>query len=304
MIARIRELMAVPFARPPGRRSLWARFAPEWCALLVYGVLYATSRRHCLPGYPWASMWMPGMVYAYLCAGVLLLTVPVLMMAGAFAGEREGGEADILALTTADRSALAWGRFLHLAFPWLRFILWLLPLYVLHRVLLGYGSSGPSLNECMFYTGGPKVVVAWLLLIVDEDIMDKWAALKYEWYWQGLLTIIPRMLNDAIQLLACLSLAYYISVRVKRTRTALIAAGILVPVAAATALAPAEWAGYLLSLSSELLGIRGVLESLAGPLLLVLAAFAFKIWLAFWLVRKVARNFDAYLLGEKPGAAP
>jgi len=305
MFRSIRELMNTPFARPPGRRSVWFRAAPELCALLVYLVLYVTSRRNYQPAAdePWAVMWWPGMAYAYLCAGVLLLIVPVLIMAGAFAGERERFRADAMLLTTVDRSALAWGRFLHLALPWLRFIAWLLPLYVLHAVFVGYAWGGVS--GSLFYGLGPKVGAIWDLLAVNDELY-KWT-IAVGWDWRGLLGLVPRSLNDAIQLFACLGVAYYISARLKRTRTALITAGIVVPVAAATMLAPADWTIYTFvwlvdSLGiGDWLGIRGLggLFGVLLALLLVLAGFVFKIWLVWKLVGRVARNFDAWALGEK-----
>jgi hypothetical protein len=301
LLRRIRDLISSPFARPPGRQSVWVRLAPEWCALAVYLVLFLYPPDHHATGpwiYPWAYQWWPGMLYAYLCAGTLLLVVPVLIMAGAFAGERARGTADALALTTADRSALVWGRFLHLATPWLRFVLWLLPLYLLHAVFIGF--SFPGLGDCMAYAAGPKGLSCACLLMIDDD-MYRWVS---GWSWHALPAVAPRAINDAIQLFACLSVACYVGIRAKTTRSALIAAVLIVPVAAATVLAPAEWTFFLVGKLMEVLSINiptSYYVDLGTLGLLFLAGFAFKLWLARRLLGRAAANFDAWMLGEKPG---
>jgi hypothetical protein len=301
MIRRIRALMATPFARPPGRRSVWARFAPEWCAGVVYLTFGASIQVTLDMGY--RLPFMDAMVVAYLAAGLLLLVVPVGQMAAAWAGERDLGTMDSLLLTPAAPGKLVRGRFWSLALPWLRFFVWLLPLYGMQAQVGMSADPSAHLHDFAFlssvYALGSKPLLAAMLW----DMAGRSAIHSVAW---GAMLTLVRILKDLLDLALVLSVAYYISIRVARSSRAVFLAYTMIPCVVVTAagLADLLLLGAMFSRRAlrELIGWAPVKAQIFGAYavisVLVVAAEAVIVWL---LLRRVVRNFDAWALGEKPG---
>jgi len=146
----IRAYMSIPLARPPGRRGAWARFAPEICAAAVYGVGLAALvlrayRRGSLFDLDGSDL-MCGVVAAYWAAAMLLVVLPLGASLSAWHREHALGTAEALLLTPGWHLLLARGRYWHTAWPWVRLMLWLAPLYL---VLAGH----PLLREAHHWDG-------------------------------------------------------------------------------------------------------------------------------------------------------
>jgi len=308
VIRRLRELLATPFARPPGRRSVWTRFAPEWCAAAVYlafGAVLAWQR----PEFEYQSLTealFKATSAAYALAGCLLLVVPVAAAAASLAAERRRGTAEAAVLSAHDHAAQAWGRFLWLVLPWGRLLLYLLPIYgvIAANNSLDYGGgSSDYLGFVAMSCVAPKPAVLILGWGFGHELG------RLHWHAVSFLVLVVRPLSDASILLFAAAWAYHISARSRSTVRSLVLSGLGIPAVLLTALSADSWwilgvaAGYLDAVVSllnwfaleEETFVVSVYAALGG-LLLVL-----RFGLAFWLVRRVARNFDAWMLGEKPG---
>jgi hypothetical protein len=309
----IRSAMRSPLAQPPGRRGWLRRFAPELCALGVYllmlTVFWWTRWRH--PGFPMESgdtEWelralgqaaLVGAVWAYALAGLIFLIGPTVSGALAWGRERDRETLEALVLTPAAPEALVRGRFWRVALPWMRFCVYLLPVYLL------LSTNNLFAEACTEKTWAVSDICAlgshlffglcgevWDWLLGGPHRPNPWTV--------GLAAV--RLANDVtIPLFAC-ALAYFLSLKSRTSGRAMLWSGLLVPGALLVALDLHNWLFLLvvwriLPLNAE--GWQYVLVC-STYLALGLAAFIARIWLALWLVKHAARNFDWYALGEKP----
>ncbi len=216
MIRRIRELMAAPFARPPGRPSAHAAYAPEYCAagtcaVFVFAVLAGAVMHDRLDrsaGETLQAALLVGAAAAYGFAGLLLLILPVIFAARGLARERDLGTAEALLLTPLDHRRTAWGRFWRAFLPWWRFSLYLLPLYVLGAL------SVASKALC----GIDRWIVAPFILILPKPMIMiagfgaahegmSWGA----WTLAGLLVAALRFIKDLSVLAMLAAIAFWVS---------------------------------------------------------------------------------------------
>ncbi|MHC4917553.1 MAG: hypothetical protein ACYTGB_18920, partial [Planctomycetota bacterium] len=164
MINHIGRYMRTAFARPPALRRRAARFAPEAAAVVTYLVLFAaagilagTAQRPFLAGAAWA----------YMVAGIILVGMPAGLAALSWAGERSAGTLEGLVLLPGGRDNLVWGRFWHLVTPWLRYTLWILPVYVMCIVRFGPGPQAGydrSALDSAFCVFAPRPMLAEMLI--------------------------------------------------------------------------------------------------------------------------------------------
>jgi len=297
VISRIRQLMATPFARPPGRRKLLDRFAPEVCAAIVYAAMFTVAiifhdERHPL---------FIGAMIGYLAAAFILLVLPGATAAAALAAEHDRDTMEAMLLTPGDHAELAWGRFWHAAAPWLRFLAWLAPLYLVLAVVGDFRGSMSSERGFLsfLYVFGPKPAVAALLS--DELQRDPGLIL-----W-GLVLMAGRVGKDALDLFVLLSIGYYLSARFRRGARAAFLGRVAAPIFMLTVFSAAEWLVALVGLAAELTRSPLFRNGDAMKSLYCLAALAV-VGLEIWTVRAlpglVARNFDAYALGVRPESGP
>ncbi len=295
MIGRIGKLMRVPLARTPGRRAPWSRLVPEICAGLVYvtgftAVLLADGSRQPL---------MIGVLFAYIAAGLILLVVPAALAATSLAYERDRGTMDALVLTALDHSDISRGRFWHTVVPWLRFMAYLLPIYIGQAVAVS--AINTRSVEGFFilstaYVFAPKP--AMIALVMDGA---RRSAEMPCWTW---VLMCGRIAKDAVDMMAAVGMAYYISARLRRGVHALLISCVAIPVVMLTVFCAAEWGGFFLALLWRWLswsGPRSAIPVIGAYLAAAIAVTIFEIWLASALVRRVARNFDRYAVGEIKG---
>jgi len=294
MLRRIRELMATPFARPPGRRKFLSRFDPEVRAAIIYAVVLLIA---------WAfrsdSGSLAGAVaVGYLLAGLMLLVSPAAQVAGALSGEVDRGTAEALVLTPGDHSRLAWGRFLHAAWPWLRMVLWLLPMHL----VMGYAFMGLRLGSDDAFVGvlaslGPKPASVAVT-------MDGWRSGDLLEPEIGLAMALGRFLKDALDVLTLAAVGYWISALAGSGRRAVWMAGLAGPGLILTVFLADMWLVVGVQIVARLAEIGGVdTQEVAGTVyvLAALAMLAFQVLAIWWCVGRVARNFDRYLARETAG---
>jgi hypothetical protein len=334
VIARIRKLMAVPFARPPGRRSALARFAPEICALAVAALgaaVYLLSGRYpsfgnlpvrcgLLPdSAEW--LWKGGLVGSFAqarmlnaaaaacgLAGLLLTLAPVGAMAAALAAERQRGTLEAMLLTPTHHQLLARGRFWHLALPWARAALYALILYLAVSMFDALQNPRPQPplggeHVELFSYGAAPWSIRWLDLLGRAFITHSWKAAVSVWHLEtipagsghGFVLSGLRWANDASSFVFAAAAAYFISVRAASVRRAVLVSFLAVVAALLTVLSPDAW--WLLF--SQLAPSRDPSAYLRSYWIIAMLLVAARLVLAFKLVSRVADNFDAYALGEE-----
>ena len=320
-LADIREEALL--ARMPGRRSFWRRRAPEIWAAVIYGVLLLAWVASMFRYYPakgpdsdylaamppwWTEVSLVSAGYvAYGLAGAVLFFGAMASGALAWARERDRGTLEPLLLTPMNFSAVVSLRFWHVLWPWVRLMLWLLPIYLL--ISLG----GPFLE---FAHDPGEFDEPWGLscvcVFLSKSLLGVFALVGPtrpgpDWHLGTTGLVALRFVNDFSIVLFVCAAAYYISVRSRSGTRALVAASLIVPLAAPLILAPQDMLGLaaqLLIWADHLMGSNAVLQALLVAYgLLGIAAFIARVWLALWLVKRAARNFDWYALGEKPPAA-
>ena len=321
---RARGMMDLPFARPPGRPSVWARFAPEWCALalLAAGAILwmlvdwfpgpmskLTVRGGLLPEdilFARHSATVVVGALTYGLGGLALVFLPVAFVASAWAGERQRGTLEPMLLTATRHSMAARGRFRAVTFPWLRLALYLLPLYFsapLAACLTNYlpaATSTPdfwvriSIAHFEHSIGAAPWSVSWLTWL--GWLKDWWvqpldAGSVHGWLLPGL-----RWVNDVSSFLFAAAVAYYFSARCAAPRTAAIWSYLAAGLALFFALSPDFWWALCTWVSRRMHG-----EADIRPYwFLTMALAVIRAGLAIAIVERVARNFEAYALGEKP----
>jgi len=307
MFTGIRAAMRTPLARPPGRRRIWSRWAPELCALAVYGLGLAVmlwgahgyGATGALVLDVRARDFTSGVIAAYWAAGLVLVVFPLVGALSAWHGEHARGTADALLLTPTDHAAVVRGRYWHVAWPWIRFMLWMAPLYVALAGLpfVGQVASWNRHNSVLIggvALGGSKGLFGDMIVEVHGDA----GALT----GVGLSLALGRWLCDAKSLLALVAIGSWASVRI-RSGTGLRAAYLLLPLAMGAVFSIHDGAMMLLRLI-DMRGLGNIPVEVAGVVYVLLAAVVIcaEVVLALLAYRALARNFDAYAIGEKPSA--
>jgi len=303
MFKRMRNLLRSPLVAPE-RRGRLARLAPKVCALVVYAVFVialflAPAPRGVtvfLGPVPWDKRKIMEWVLrytlpaAYLAAGFLLFVVPLGLAAAAFARERDRGTMDALVLTPFDHRRLVWARFWRVVLPWLRFMLWLAPLYVL-MAGSGFVREAVNFSEISIFIFVPKGFFCWIL---NEEIS------YFHLTWGGLALAFFRAVNDLSILFFVVGASLCISTRAKSAARAFVWSYLAVPFIAGSVLALDFWWGV------AAINIRDFWGSWSERFAEVIYSFlAISLMLARWLLAfglagRAARNFDAYATGERP----
>jgi hypothetical protein len=298
VISGVRKVLNVPLARPPGRQGFMTRWQAECCAGLVYLV--------------WAvgSLWMTyegergavyiGAMFAYAAAGLIMFVLAATSSASILAAERDRRTMETMVITPGRHEKLALGRFWCVALPWLRFVLWMLPLYIVQAIAAG-GSVRTTDAEEFFglstiYVFAPKVA---MLPLMGEG-MRRVVELPC---WAFLL-MIGRVLADSLDVVTAVAIAFYASARFWRASHAMLVAGLIVPASMLTVFCAPEWVSIGLVVLWEVTGAMGPSSPtpvFIGYLLGSLAVAAVQIALVRWLVLRVARRFDSYALGAVRG---
>ena len=286
MISRIRQLMAAPFARPPGRRKFLVRWDPELRAAVLYAVFFLVAWLFRDESHPF----MIGALPAYLLLGLVLFMTPTAQAAGALAAERDSGTAEALVLTPGDHSRLAWGRFLHAAWPWMRLLLWMLPLYIaMIPIYLRFSWSPKS----VFLALGPKV--SSLSIVYGHGYGS---ATRTPVALVSLL-VIGRFIKDAIDVLTLVAVGFHMAARMRSGRHATALAGALGPMLLVTVFMADVW---MWTLARPLARLLETTPDFTGGFYppAALGMLVFQTLAIWWCVSRVARNFDYYMLGEQP----
>jgi hypothetical protein len=293
-----RTPLAAPLARPPARQN----FTTRWQAECRAGVVYLV----------WAgvSLWMAyidvehafiaGAMAAYGAAALMMLAMAGTSSAWIIARERDRGTMEALVLTPGRHEEIARGRFWYVARPWGRFLLWLLPLYIVQAVMIGGAVNTSNTVEFVMRSAlcafGPKGAMA--------GVMAEGMSRSVEIPCWAILLTVGRIVTDAVDLLAAVSIGYYASARFWRTSHAVLVAGLVVPAAMLSVFCAPEWMLVLTKLVEQLIGgaggMRGGFVATAYCVASVVT-MAFEIALARWLVKRVVSRFDSYALGAVEG---
>ncbi len=311
MLDGIRADMKTPLARPPGRRGVWVRFAPEICAAGVYGVGLAVmlclshrfDQAYVIYFDPSESDLMNGIVTAFCLASLVLTVLPTVESLQVWYRDHALGTADALMLTPSLHHRIARGRYWHVVLPWLRFMAWIAPLYAALAVSRFVSKMGSEIGECDgesllaggLVVGASKGVFGFLCVVLNGGIRRISAG--------SLFLVFLRWVCDVKSLLVVTAVGSFLSARV-RSAAGMVGACVLLPLAMATALSFPDWVLGLLALIDGLPNVT-MREEVVGIIyapIIVLFVVA-EIVLALWAYRSMARNFDAYMTGEKPERA-
>ena len=252
-------------------------------------------------GYPYltARVLEGSLIIAYALSALLLVVLPAAAGAMALAGEHDRHTMDALLLTPMDHAALVRGRFWQVFEPWARFYIYLMPLY-----LMLAGSALFSVGAAKQSWGRPDSEVCALgsspllsYVLIWYRLNHNYTKFLMDWHWWGVLLALLRFAADlSLPLVSC-SGAFFISARASTAGRALLVTYLVIPVAAFLVLFPNDWLAWL-----AVMDVTDMSNDTSLWLygLLGLGAVIFRFWLAFWLVRRAARNFDCSALGERP----
>ncbi len=266
------------------RRSL-RKWAPEIAALAVYLIM---SLAALIPLASSVYPWVDGAAWGYLVAAGILTFVPLSLAASSLTGERQMGTLDALILTPVDRRRLAWERYWNCVFPWLRFIAWLLPLYLvlfLSRPAEPVQASwlNPAISATLCGLGS-KPALGYLILEHGEQM-----ALRSE---LQALCVAVRAIRDCVTLLLVCGIGLYASARTRTRAGSMIAGLVVVLVLLGGVLSLPEW--FIVGQWD----IPGVENVAAAYFLWSLMVVLTELLVALIMARSVARNFDHFLLRE------
>ncbi|MHC4916817.1 MAG: hypothetical protein ACYTGB_15140 [Planctomycetota bacterium] len=228
MIRRIRELMRTPMARPPGRRGLM-RFAPEMAAGVTY--LAAASAVVLAAGSGYPRDLDVALIAGLAIGGFLTFAAAINSASRALARERDRGTLEATLLASTDHDALVRGRLWCVTKPWLRFFLYILPLYLAlassdlleaswndrEAVIISLLSAFSSRFNLLFLLLRNRVDLEW-------DHVHLW----------GVFIVLVRWLNHISVFLFASAAAYWISSRARSAATALVLSCVAVPAALAS----------------------------------------------------------------------
>jgi hypothetical protein len=300
----VAQVMRLPLARFPGRRRLWSRFFPEICALAVYALgaaiflVPAVYWDYLVLGRSASRKAMEAASLTYWAAAVILVFGPLIQSLNAWHRERSRGTAEALVLTPMDHGALVMGRYWHILLPWLRFMLWMLPLYlclavhpVMERIDRGNSSSWMLGG---IYALGSKGLFGTMVVATASPPEDLSLL--------GLFLAAARWLVDVVALWLASSLGFHLSARA-RSRGGLAVAYVLLPLLLGTVACLNDWLMLPLDVLRRMGAFGLSRDAMAGIHITVgLLILIGSVFLSAAALRRTARNFDAYLLGEKPGS--
>ncbi len=307
-----RKLVGYPLAAPPGGRRLPLRLAPELCALAVWGLFFyvwmtaegpsrlglwesldlVASRFDVVPSGEHLSAGLSRAArLACAAGGFLMILAPVAFAASAFAAERERGTLEAMLLTSTHHNLLVRGRFWYVALPWFRLAGYLLPLYL----LMGF--------EPLFTLSSSGWSVAWLNLL---GWVARLGEVPGKFSWESAVTAGPaahsfflaamRWMHDLSAMVLAAGAAFHVSLRARSTIRSAVVSFLLVPPLVAVVFSP-DLVWLLVSAAAKSVFLHQPAQSYWLVALLVMALR----WGAvFWMLGRSARNFDAYVLGEKP----
>jgi hypothetical protein len=333
------SVMRIPFAEPPGRRGVWVRFAPEWCALaivavglLVYALPGLSPQCEVLWRLPEKLGLVPGQVLAevdrrsgglfrfptpsFIAAVALaqglvvlaLLFLATVTVAGSLAAERERGTLEPLLLTPLHHRLMIRGRFWHLAWPWLRLALYALPLYLAFP-LRELATGGPPVS---IHSGCAEPwSLKWQGFLVDR-LCNTYAIGPYSlagWFMQptpagsaeGWLISGLRWLGDLSAVIFAAGAAFFVSSRAKTVRTATWLSCLVAPAALLTVLSPDAW--WAVVAAVQLRTRAGACLDSRSYWLMAMGLMAARLIAGLWLVARVADTFEAVAVGERPASA-
>ncbi len=240
---------------------------------------------------------------AYGVGGLFLMLVPIGILAATLAYEHQRGTMEGLLLTSQDGSRLARARFWCLFFPWVRFILYLLPLQVI--------LSGARIDAIVRYNGVatdsfwqgaiPFVFAPGPVAAACESTAAKWLGDRFAFTGKGLLLVLLRLISEFSVLWLAAGLAYYISAKCRTVGRALVI-GYLVVVGVLFTVAYPGWWFFAAVIESGMMRGDGALTNATFMFygFLGTAAMLLRFLAGGWMLWRVARNFDHYALGEKP----
>jgi hypothetical protein len=285
LLRRIRELMDTPLARPPGRRGFLSEFTAGWLALSIYAAF--------LIAWLATDQLRLALALVYVLAGLVLFVGPLWSGAMAWARERQGATLEPLLLAPHKSTERVLGRFLHVFGPWVRLLVYLLPLSFTSASIEPFWSDEWNWYEVLLSVLVPRHL--WLYFVTQLG------SVSYDWPSGGLLGDLLRFANQfTVAFFACAA-AYHISVRARSVAGALVGAG-LVALGMLTVLSLHGWLMVIGKLGVLHLASEGIELLFFGAYVsLGMLAAVVRIWLGLWLLRLAVRNFDAWALGEKPG---
>jgi hypothetical protein len=303
------RLLKYPLAVPPVRRHLLVRLAPELATAMIVALFLVVWERSAgqLRFGLWESLgWMEGRfersqfaspdilaagisraaLIASEAAGLLMLVAPIPFVAASFAAERERGTLESVLLTSTHHNLVVRGRFVHVALPWCRMAAYLLPLYALIAF------------EPMFTMNCASWSVGWL------NLMGWVLGLARGTVWTEALTRGPgphafflagmRWLHDFSGMMLVIAVTFFISLRARSTIRAALLSFLAVPALLVFLFNPdIYWLLGALALPDAFVSVRVYW-------LMALTVMAVRWGTAYSIVKRSERNFDAYVLGEKP----
>ena len=200
-------------------------------------------------------------------------------------------------LLPGDRDSLVWGRYWHLVVPWMRYILWILPVYLLCVVRFGPGTQAGydrSALDSAFCVFAPRPMLARMLIVETRQTIGVIGDAH-------LIILGLRLGRDVLSLMLAVSLAYYISASIRRPLVAVGVALIAVPLLLSTLFSGAEWMTWILEHLTKAGRPPGELPALYFFWSVITVGL--ELFIAFRLVRSLARKFDRFALADAQAEA-
>ncbi|MHC4917551.1 MAG: hypothetical protein ACYTGB_18910 [Planctomycetota bacterium] len=304
---RVGALLDTPFARSPEGGGRAARYWPEICGLLVWGIFALTfalvDDSSTLIPFPGGAAAQAGELargtialskasaVAYAVSGLLMIFLPIRAGAAAWATERDRGAMEAMVLVPCDHGRIAMGRLCWCAWGCFRFVLYTLPVYALlaHGILLQLLGAVNSWEQYAYMIHMPRwgYAIGQYVVSLRPFMPPEVTPLVLR-----VLVVAGRLLDDLSVLVLALGTGFYISTRLKTSRRALMLSQIIVLGALMTVLAPGIWLAVLVGVVIGGGGAAELAYTAGAPTGMVLR-YALGIWLAVLAVRR----FDRYVLG-------
>jgi len=213
--------------------------------------------------------------------------------------ERERGTIESMVLAPVRPADLVWGRYLRVALPWMRFMLWMLPLYLVLSSselftagVAGQDDTAPGLWA--LFALGPRGISLGLL-----------AEPPFRWGPTGPTALsvalcLVRWLRDAWNIMLVAALGMHISARARSTLRGLLLAFLIVPLTMAVVFCIPEVLGFIAANFLQVLHEEGarIGVNVLYPCFALLGVVA-EVLVARRALRLVAWNFAPFAVGEK-----
>ncbi len=170
-----------------------------------------------------------------------------------------------------------------------------MPIYLMLSTNFVFRSTREP--NCMWMNSEVAVMGSNLLHGLVSEV---WASLfrgPYQIHPWAVFLVLMRAVSDLSMMFFSLALACYLSIRCASVARSVVLSCLIAVCAAATVLDLHNW--VLFACIRHIVSMEVNVCNLAY-LLFGMGTFAGRIWLALWLVKRAARNFDWYALGEKP----